>query len=74
VPRVNGTKKPDPDAVYQVWQGSALAEPNVRWRRVSVQTVRRKVDRGELRARHVGRQLRIDPADFRTYLDRDASA
>ena len=41
---------------------------------VSLSTVRREIDRGELRARHVGRQLRIDPADFRTYLDREASA
>jgi len=38
---------------------------------VSLSTVRREIDRGELRARHVGRQLRIDPADFRTYLDRE---
>jgi hypothetical protein len=29
VPRVNGTRKPDPDAVYVAWQGTALAEPNV---------------------------------------------
>jgi excisionase family DNA binding protein len=38
---------------------------------VSLSTVRREIDRGELRARHVGRQLRIDPDDFRDYLDRD---
>jgi excisionase family DNA binding protein len=38
---------------------------------VSLSTVRREIDRGELRARHVGRQLRIDPADFRMYLDRE---
>jgi excisionase family DNA binding protein len=43
-------------------------------RDVSLSTVRREIDRGELRASHVGRQLRIDPADFRTYLDREASA
>jgi putative molybdopterin biosynthesis protein len=41
---------------------------------VSRETIYRAIDRGELRARHVGRQLRIDPADFRTYLDREASA
>jgi putative molybdopterin biosynthesis protein len=41
---------------------------------VSRETIYREIDRGELRARHVGRQLRIDPADFRTYLDREASA
>ena len=38
---------------------------------VSLSTVRREIHRGELRARHVGRQLRIDPADFRTYLERE---
>jgi excisionase family DNA binding protein len=38
---------------------------------VSLSTVRREVDRGGLRAVHVGRQLRIDPADFRAYLDRE---
>jgi excisionase family DNA binding protein len=37
---------------------------------VSRETIYREIDRGELRARHVGRQLRIDPADFRSYLDR----
>jgi excisionase family DNA binding protein len=39
---------------------------------VSLSTVRREIERGALPARHVGRQLRIDPADFRTYLDREA--
>jgi excisionase family DNA binding protein len=38
---------------------------------VSLSTIRREIDRGELRARHVGRQLRIDPGDFRAYLDRE---
>ena len=38
---------------------------------VSLSTVRREIDRGELRARHVGRRLRIDPADFRRYLERE---
>jgi hypothetical protein len=28
------------------------------------------IERGELRALHVGRQLRIDPADFASYLER----
>jgi excisionase family DNA binding protein len=41
---------------------------------VSLSTVRREIDRGELRACHVGRQLRIHPGDFRTYLDRDEPA
>jgi excisionase family DNA binding protein len=38
---------------------------------VSLSTVRREIERGELRARHVGRQLRIDPDDFRAYLERN---
>jgi excisionase family DNA binding protein len=42
-----------------------------RMAQVSRETIYREIDRGELRARHVGRQLRIDPADFRTYLDRE---
>jgi hypothetical protein len=29
VPRVNGTKKPDPNAVYVAWQGAALADPDI---------------------------------------------
>ena len=41
---------------------------------VSRETIYREIDRGELRARHVGRQLRIDPADFRAYLDREHAA
>jgi len=36
---------------------------------VSTATVYREIDRGELPARHVGRQLRIDPADFQDYLN-----
>lgn len=35
---------------------------------VSLSTVRREIDRGALPARHVGRQLRVDPEDFRAYL------
>jgi excisionase family DNA binding protein len=38
---------------------------------VSLSTVRREIERGELRARHVGRQLRILPEDFDAYLDRE---
>lgn len=29
MPRVNGTKKPDPDAVYVAWQGAALPDPDI---------------------------------------------
>jgi putative molybdopterin biosynthesis protein len=37
---------------------------------VSRKTVYREIDRGELRALHIGRQLRIDPQDFSVYLTR----
>lgn len=52
---------------------SALLTPAevARLAQVSTATVYREIDRGELRARHVGRQLRIAPADFATYLDRE---
>lgn len=39
---------------------------------VSTKTIRREIDRGELRAAHVGRLVRIDPDDFRAYLEREA--
>jgi hypothetical protein len=29
VPRVNGTRKPDPDTVYVAWQGAALSDPDI---------------------------------------------
>jgi excisionase family DNA binding protein len=38
---------------------------------VSLSTVRRAIDSGELRAAHVGRLIRIRPADFDRYLDRE---
>ena len=37
---------------------------------VSRETVYREIDRGELKAVHVGRQLRIDPTDLCRYLER----
>jgi putative molybdopterin biosynthesis protein len=37
---------------------------------VSRKTVYREIDRGALPVLHVGRQLRIDPADFAQYLGR----
>jgi putative molybdopterin biosynthesis protein len=40
-----------------------------RMAQVSRDTIYREIERGELRARHVGRQLRIDPSDFQAYLD-----
>jgi putative molybdopterin biosynthesis protein len=42
-----------------------------RMAQVSRETIYREIDRGELPARHVGRQLRIDPADFHAYLNRE---
>jgi len=38
---------------------------------VSRDTIYRAVDGGELPALHVGRLLRIDPYDFRRWLERD---
>jgi excisionase family DNA binding protein len=41
---------------------------------VSRDTIYREIDHGALPVRHVGRQLRIDPDDFRHYLERRAEA
>jgi putative molybdopterin biosynthesis protein len=51
---------------------SALLSPAevARLAAISRKTVYREIDRGELKAVHVGRQLRIDPTDFRLYLDK----
>jgi putative molybdopterin biosynthesis protein len=58
------TQTPTPD-------GTVLLSPAdvARLANVSRETVYREIERGALRARHVGRQLRIDPADFSRYLD-----
>jgi excisionase family DNA binding protein len=37
---------------------------------VSIKTVYREIERGVLPAVYVGRQLRIDPLDFKHYLGR----
>ena len=37
---------------------------------ISRKTVYREIDRGELPAIHIGRQLRIDPTDLNQYLGR----
>jgi excisionase family DNA binding protein len=52
--------------------GSVLLSPAdaARMAQVSRDTIYREIERGELRARHVGRQLRIHPDDFDAYLDR----
>jgi putative molybdopterin biosynthesis protein len=41
---------------------------------VSRETIYREIDRGALPALHVGRQLRISPAAFHAYLDRERTA
>jgi putative molybdopterin biosynthesis protein len=55
--------------------GTVLLTPAdaARMAQVSRETIYREIDRGELGARHVGRQLRIDPNDFRAYLEREAA-
>jgi excisionase family DNA binding protein len=40
---------------------------------VSAKTIRREIDRGALPALHAGRQLRIEPADFRRWLEGGAA-
>jgi putative molybdopterin biosynthesis protein len=52
--------------------GTVLLSPAdaARLAKVSKDTIYREIDRGVLPALHVGRQLRIDPADFRDYLER----
>jgi excisionase family DNA binding protein len=53
--------------------GTALLTPAdaARLARVSRDTIYRAVDGGALRALHVGRLLRIDPYDFRRWLERE---
>lgn len=41
---------------------------------VSRKTIYHEIDRGSLRVLHVGRQLRIDPADLAGYLDREEAS
>jgi excisionase family DNA binding protein len=55
--------------------GTVLLSPAdaARLAQVSRDTIR-EIERGQLPARHVGRQLRIDLDDFRAYLDRERAA
>jgi putative molybdopterin biosynthesis protein len=55
--------------------GTVLLSPAdaARMAAVSRDTIYRLVDRGDLRAVHVGRQLRIREADFDAYLERARS-
>ena len=55
------------------WHGSTSPADAARMSQVSRETIYREIDRGELRAVHVGRQLRIDPSDFRRYLERGSA-
>lgn len=56
------TATPDADVLLSVAEVARRAG-------VSKRTVYREIDRGALPAHHVGHQLRIDPADFRAYLN-----
>jgi putative molybdopterin biosynthesis protein len=58
------TKTPTRDSTVLLSPADAA-----RMAQVSRDTIYREIDRGELRARHIGRQLRIDPSDFQAYLD-----
>jgi excisionase family DNA binding protein len=51
--------------------GTVLLSPAdaARMAQVSRETIYREIERDELRATHVGRQLRIRPADFNHYLE-----
>jgi putative molybdopterin biosynthesis protein len=62
-----GTQTPTRDVMVLLSPADAA-----RLAQASRDTIYREIERGELPARHVGRQVRIDPADFRRYLDRDA--
>jgi putative molybdopterin biosynthesis protein len=59
------TQTPTPD-------GTVLLTPAevAQLAKVSRESVYREIDRGELKAIHVGRQLRIDPTDLSQYLGR----
>jgi excisionase family DNA binding protein len=51
--------------------GAVLLNPAdaARLAKVSRDTIYREIDRGTLLALHAGRQLRIDPHDFRRWLE-----
>jgi putative molybdopterin biosynthesis protein len=53
----------DPNALLSPAEVARLAA-------ISRKTVYREIERGELPAIHVGRQLRIDPTDLSQYLGR----
>jgi excisionase family DNA binding protein len=55
--------------------GSVLLTPAdvARLASVSRATIYREIERGTLRVLHAGRQIRIDPDDFRRWLKGDAA-
>jgi putative molybdopterin biosynthesis protein len=57
------TQTPSRDGIVLLTPADAARIANV-----SRDTIYREVQRGALPAKHVGRQLRIDPLDFRHYL------
>jgi putative molybdopterin biosynthesis protein len=59
------TQTPTPDGTVLLTPAEVAQLANV-----SRETVYREIDRGELQAVHVGRQLRIDPTDLNQYLGR----
>jgi excisionase family DNA binding protein len=56
-------------------EGAVLLTPAdaARLAKVSRDTIYREIDRGSLPVLHAGRQLRIDPYDFRRWLEGDAA-
>jgi excisionase family DNA binding protein len=57
------TQTPARDGAIRLTPADAARIANV-----SRDTIYREFERGQLKAVHVGRQLRIDPIDFRFYL------
>ena len=61
-----GTQTPTRDGIVLLTPADAARLANV-----SRDTIYREVQRGALPAKHVGRQLRIEPAEFARYLETD---
>jgi excisionase family DNA binding protein len=53
-----------PELPFLLTMGEVARRANV-----SLSTVKREIERGRLRALHVGRQVRIDSGDFRRWLE-----
>jgi excisionase family DNA binding protein len=63
------TQTPTRDGSVLLTQADAARLANV-----SRDTIYREIDRGALPVGHVGRLLRINPYDFRSYLERNKTA